>query len=73
MEGVKAMRVLVVEDNLDMGAYLKQGLGEHGLAVDWATDGDQGFALAASGVYDLLILDRNLPGCDGLEGVWKAG
>ncbi len=61
------MRVLVVEDNLDMGAYLKQGLGEHGLAVDWVTDGDQGFSFAATGVYDLLILDRNLPGRDGLE------
>ena len=34
------MRVLVVEDNPDMGPYLKQGLREHGFAVDLVTDGN---------------------------------
>jgi heavy metal response regulator len=61
------MRVLVVEDNRDTGAYLGQGLREHGFAVDVVTDGYQGFDYASSGVYDLLILDRMLPGQDGLE------
>jgi heavy metal response regulator len=61
------MRVLVVEDNPDMGPYLRQGLCEHGYAVDLVTDGNAGLAHAMSGVYDLLILDRMLPGCDGLE------
>ena len=61
------MRVLVVEDNLDMGAYLGQGLREQGFAVDVVTDGRQGFDYAASDVYDLLILDRMLPGEDGLQ------
>jgi two-component system OmpR family response regulator len=61
------MRVLVVEDNLDMGACLGQGLREHGFAVDVVTDGYQGFDYASSGVYDILILDRMLPGQDGLE------
>ena len=61
------MRVLVVEDNADMGAYLGQGLREQGLAVDVVTDGCQGFDYASSGVYDLLILDRMLPGEDGLQ------
>jgi heavy metal response regulator len=61
------MRVLVVEDNPDMGAYLEQGLSEHGFAVDLVTDGMRGFEYAATGVYDLLILDRMLPGRDGLE------
>jgi heavy metal response regulator len=60
------MRVLVVEDNPDMGAYLKQGLCEQGFAVDLATEGGLGFDYALSGVYDLLILDRMLPGRDGL-------
>jgi DNA-binding response OmpR family regulator len=60
------MRVLVVEDSPDMGAYLKQGLSEHGFAVDLAPDGGLGFDYALSGVYDLLILDRMLPGRDGL-------
>jgi two-component system OmpR family response regulator len=61
------MRVLVVEDNPDMGPYLEQGLREQGFAVDLVTDGNEGFRYAASGVYDLLILDRMLPGRDGLE------
>lgn len=61
------MRVLVVEDNADLGGYLRQGLREQGFAVDWVTDGERGLDYAASGVYDLLILDRMLPGRDGLE------
>jgi two-component system OmpR family response regulator len=61
------MRVLVVEDNPDMGPYLEQGLREQGFAVDLVTDGNEGFQYAASGVYDLLILDRMLPGRDGLD------
>ncbi len=61
------MRVLVVEDNADMGAYLGQGLREQGFAVDVVTDGRQGFDYASTGVYDLLILDRMLPGEEGLQ------
>ena len=61
------MRVLVVEDNSDIGPYLKQGLSEQGFAVDLAVDGRRGFEYAATGVYDLLILDRMLPGLDGLS------
>jgi heavy metal response regulator len=61
------MRVLVVEDNPDMGPYLEQGLREHGFAVDVVTDGNSGFEYAATGVYDLLIFDRMLPGRDGLD------
>jgi heavy metal response regulator len=61
------MRVLVVEDNADMGPYLKQGLTEQGFAVDLVTEGTQGLEYAATGVYDLLILDRMLPGRDGLD------
>ena len=61
------MRVLVVEDNPDMGPYLEQGLREQGFAVDLVTDGNRGLDYAATGVYDLLILDRMLPGRDGLD------
>ncbi len=61
------MRVLVVEDNPDMGPYLEQGLREHGFAVDLVTDGNHALDYAATGVYDLLILDRMLPGRDGLD------
>jgi heavy metal response regulator len=61
------MRVLVVEDNRDMGSYIRQGLREQGFAVDLARDGNTGFDYAVAGVHDLLILDRMLPGCDGLD------
>jgi heavy metal response regulator len=61
------MRLLVVEDNPNMGPYLEQGLREHGFAVDLVSDGDRGFEYAATGVYDVLILDRMLPGRDGLD------
>ncbi len=61
------MRVLVVEDNAEMGPYLEQGLREHGFVVDLVTHGEQGFHFASAGVHDLLILDRMLPGQDGLE------
>jgi two-component system OmpR family response regulator len=61
------MRVLVVEDNPELGANLRQGLREHGFAVDWIDEGKRGFDYAATGVYDLLILDRMLPGRDGLD------
>lgn len=61
------MRVLIVEDNSDVGASLRQGLREHGFAVDCVLDGLNGFDHAATGVYDVLILDRMLPGLDGLE------
>jgi heavy metal response regulator len=61
------MRVLVVEDNPDMGPYLEQGLREHGFAVDLVTDGNRALDYAGTGVYELLILDRMLPGRDGLE------
>jgi two-component system OmpR family response regulator len=61
------MRVLVVEDNSELAAYLGQGLREQGYAVDRVGSGTQGFDHAVTGVYDLLILDRMLPGCDGLD------
>ena len=61
------MRVLVVEDNRDIGTYVRQGLREHGFAVDLVTDGTAGLEYATTGVYDVLILDRMLPGCDGLD------
>jgi two-component system OmpR family response regulator len=61
------MRVLVVEDNAELGSNLRQGLREHGFAVDWIETGTDGFDYAVTGVYDLLILDRMLPGRDGLD------
>jgi two-component system, OmpR family, response regulator len=61
------MRVLVVEDDPDVGGFVRQGLREHGFAVDWVATGVEGLDYANSGVYDVLVLDRMLPGLDGLD------
>ena len=61
------MRVLVVEDNPELNRLLAQGLREQGFAVDAVADGLAGRHCASGGVYDVLILDRMLPGLDGLE------
>ena len=59
--------VLVVEDDPQLGNSLRQGLREHGYAVDLAPDGTEGLDYGRAGIYDLLVLDRMLPGLDGLE------
>lgn len=56
------MRILVVEDEHKIANALKQGLTQQSYAVDVAYDGDTGLAMATSEPYDLLILDRMLPG-----------
>ncbi len=60
------MKLLIVEDDKDGGAYLKQAVKEGGHTVDLATDGRQGLLLAAAESYDVIVLDRMLPGMDGL-------
>ena len=60
------MKLLVVEDDRETAAYLVKGLGESGYAVDHSHDGRDGLFLATSGSYDAIILDRMLPGMDGL-------
>lgn len=61
------MRVLVIEDDPDVGAYLVKALREIGAVVDRAADGREGLFLAASEPYDVLVVDRMLPGLDGLS------
>lgn len=61
------MRVLVVEDEPGIAAFLKQGLEEEAYAVDVAAEGKEGLQLALSGAYDLLLLDWMLPGLSGIE------
>ncbi|MGI8553183.1 MAG: response regulator transcription factor [Dehalococcoidia bacterium] len=60
------MRVLVVEDQRKIAAFLKRGLEEEGYAVDLAFDGDEALNLAESAPYDLIVLDIILPKRDGL-------
>jgi DNA-binding response OmpR family regulator len=61
------MRVLVVEDEAKMAAFIKRGLEEEGAIVEVASDGEDGFFRALAGGYDLIILDITLPRLDGLE------
>lgn len=59
------MRILVIEDERKLAAYLRQGLSESGYVVDVAYDGIDGRHLATEGEYDLVLLDVMLPGVDG--------
>ena len=70
------MKILIVEDEIKTGEYLKQGLSEAGFVTDMARDGWEGLDLAKNGHYDLMILDVMLPGISGwqvLENVRRAG
>lgn len=60
------MKVLVIEDEARLADYLRQGLSEAGYSVEVAHNGIDGLHLATTGPYDLLVLDRMLPGIDGI-------
>lgn len=61
------MRVLVIEDDAKIASFVVRGLKQAGYAVDHATDGDTGLALAQSTEYDAAVVDIMLPGLDGLS------
>ncbi|GFM51286.1 MULTISPECIES: heavy metal response regulator transcription factor [Pseudomonas] len=61
------MRILVVEDEPKTAEYMHQGLTESGYVVDVATTGIDGLCLAQQQIYDVVILDINLPGMDGWD------
>ncbi len=60
-------RILLIEDNQDMGHLLEFHLKDLHCKVDWAVDGSSGLDQALSKPYNLIILDLMLPGIDGLE------
>ncbi|ANH67530.1 heavy metal response regulator transcription factor [Mitsuaria sp. 7] len=60
------MKLLVVEDEEKLGAYLRAGLTQEGFVVDLVRDGVDGLHQASEGQYDLVLLDGGLPGIDGL-------
>ena len=60
------MRVLLIEDDRETSAYVARGLREQGHVVDLALTGRDGLFLATDGAHDVLIVDRMLPGLDGL-------
>jgi len=63
----RKMKLLIVEDEIKTGDYLKQGLSEAGFSVDLTRNGIDGFHQASTEHYDLLILDVMLPDLDGWQ------
>jgi len=61
------MRVLVVEDETPLAEAVARGLRGEGMAVDIAIDGDDGYDKASHTRYDVVVLDRDLPGISGDE------
>ena len=59
-------RILCVEDDPTTADYIAKGLGEAGFTVDIASDGRDGLFQASDASYDAIVLDRMLPGMDGL-------
>jgi len=57
-----SMRILVVEDEVKLANVIKKGLEQESFAVDVVYDGDDGLAYATTEDYDLIVLDRMLPG-----------
>jgi len=60
------MRILVIEDDASVLEYIGRGLRESGFTVDQAADGKDGLYRASAEKYDALVVDRMLPGVDGL-------
>ena len=61
-----SIRILIVEDELDLADFLVRGLREEGFLVEHAADGENAWDVMPSGTWDLIVLDWWLPGVDGL-------
>jgi two-component system, OmpR family, response regulator len=61
------MRILVVEDDPDTAAYVSNGFAEEGHVAETVADGRDGLSQAMAEEYDILVVDRMLPGLDGLS------
>ena len=60
------MRVLIIEDDQEVSSYIRRGLAQAGWNVDIADNGKDGLMMATTEAYDALIVDRMLPGVEGL-------
>ncbi len=62
-----AGRILLVEDDPQIADYIARGFGEEGFTVDRAANGRDGLFLATDSQFDVVVLDRMLPGMDGVS------
>ena len=65
------MRILIIEDDREAMVWLVRGLQEAGHVADHAADGPTGLSMAENENYDVLVIDRMLPGMDGLTIIRK--
>jgi two-component system, OmpR family, response regulator CpxR len=61
------MRILVIDDDVELAALLKEYLQREGFTLEFAHDGRAGLERALGGTFDLVVLDVMLPGMDGFE------
>ncbi|MCW3836298.1 winged helix-turn-helix domain-containing protein [Sphingomonas canadensis] len=62
-------KILIIEDDAATSSYIAKGLAEAGFAVETAADGRDGLFLASEGIFDAMVVDRMLPGLDGLAAI----
>jgi two-component system OmpR family response regulator len=61
------MHILLVEDDHETAEFIRKGMLQHGHQIDIADNGDDGLHLALTGHFDAMVIDRMLPGRDGLS------
>jgi DNA-binding response OmpR family regulator len=64
---IAAVEILIIEDEAAIADFLARGLAREGFSVQTVADGAEGERLALNHTFDLIVLDRMLPGRDGLE------
>ena len=67
MTAAMTQKILLVEDDNTTADFIIKGLSEQGFAVDHANNGRDGLFHATDGTYDAIVLDRMLPGMDGMS------
>jgi two-component system OmpR family response regulator len=65
--GIKYMRVLIIEDDLQIASFVTKGLQQAGFAVDHVSEGEEGLEMAELNPYDVMVIDIMLPGLDGFS------
>ncbi|UWR00378.1 response regulator transcription factor [Rhodobacteraceae bacterium S2214] len=61
------MKILLLEDDQEIGSWVRDGLSKAGHVVDWVTDGKDALVMATTQDFDVMVLDRMTPGLDGMS------